>query len=260
MIWKMKLNKFISICLVFISLLPTVVFADQNAKIAFAKGNSLYAKGNYKDALAVYKRINEDGYQSATLFFNMGNAYYKLGDLAYALLFYEKAHKLAPGDDDINFNIKFANSKISDKIEETPEFFLSNWMKKIILGWPIDLLSIVNVLLIFIASVLMVIYLFANTILIKKTTFFVGLSFYILGFIFIFISNRQTEYLESHRQGIIFSGAVSVKNAPIESSGTLLILHDGTKVNIIGNLNGWMKIMLANGNQGWVKINDVKEI
>ena len=260
MIWKMKLNKFIGVFLIFLSLLPAFSFANDDAKTTFKKGNSLYAQGNYKEALAVYKQVNDDGYQSASLFFNMGNANYKLGDIASAILYYEKAHKIAPYDDDINFNIKFANQKTSDKIDETPEFFLSSWLKRTLLGFSINILSILNVVFMFLASVILIIYLFANTIKLKKTSFFVSISLFIVSFISIAISIKQTNYLASHRQAIIFNSAVSVKNAPIESSGTLLILHDGTKVNIIDNQNGWMKIMLANGNQGWVKVNDIKEI
>ena len=256
----MKFNIFIKVFLIFVLTLPIFSFANNQTKSAFEKANSLYSKGNYKAALAVYKQINEDGYESASLFFNMGNAFYKLGDIASSILYYEKAHKLAPNDDDINFNIKFANQKISDKIEETPEFFLTTWLKWVYLGFSINTLSLLNVLLIFLASVVLIVYLYANNVKLKKTTFFVSIGLFIIGFVFIIISTKQTDDLESHKQAIIFSNAVSVKNAPNESSATLLILHDGTKVNIIDNQNGWIKIVLANGNQGWLKANDIKEI
>ena len=38
------------------------------------------------------------------------------------------------------------------------------------------------------------------------------------------------------------------------------VLHDGTKVNIVDRSNGWLKIKLGNGNEGWIKEKDVKEI
>lgn len=46
-----------------------------------------------------------------------------MGDIPSALLYYEKAHKLAPGEEDIKFNIQWANAKIKDKVVETPTFF-----------------------------------------------------------------------------------------------------------------------------------------
>ncbi len=70
----------------------------------------------------------------------------------------------------------------------------------------------------------------------------------------------QGVYFNDHKQAIIFSGAVSVKNSPLEKSGTLLVLHDGTKFNILESNNNWFKIRLANGNEGWIKASDVKEI
>jgi SH3-like domain-containing protein len=38
------------------------------------------------------------------------------------------------------------------------------------------------------------------------------------------------------------------------------VLHEGTKVNVLDKAKGWMRIKLANGNEGWLKITDVKEI
>jgi uncharacterized protein YgiM (DUF1202 family) len=38
------------------------------------------------------------------------------------------------------------------------------------------------------------------------------------------------------------------------------VLHDGTKVNVLDTNNGWIKIQLANGNEGWIQQSDIKEI
>jgi len=70
----------------------------------------------------------------------------------------------------------------------------------------------------------------------------------------------QINYFDNHRQAIIFASSVTIKSGPVEKSGSLFVLHDGTKVNILENNNGWMKIRLGNGNEGWIKAGDVKEI
>src|ERR1700759_1006763 len=117
MTWKMSysaLNK-LFLC-VAIFLLPVFAIANAPQEALFSKGNDLYAKGYYKKAIATYQQLIDSGYQSAAVYFNMGNASYKLNNIAPAVLYFEKAHKLAPGDDDINYNLKYVNLKTRDKI------------------------------------------------------------------------------------------------------------------------------------------------
>ena len=43
-------------------------------------------------------------------------------------------------------------------------------------------------------------------------------------------------------------------------SKDLFVIHEGTKVNIIDQVNGWYNISLADGRQGWVRKNDIEVI
>jgi tetratricopeptide (TPR) repeat protein len=260
MIWKMKSNRLLLIIAMLFWLAPTIAYCDGQSTGPFEKGNNYYAKGMYKEALASYKSSVNDGYQSASLYFNMGNASYKLADYPSAILYYEKAHKLAPGDDDINFNIRFANLKTTDKIDELPEFFLARWWRNFILGFSISTLATVSILLVLLASGMLILYFFSGSVATKKLSFYTALIFFGLGLLSLLMATGQGIYFNDHKQAIIFSGTVSVKNSPLEKSGTLLILHDGTKVNILESNNNWFKIRLANGNEGWIKASDVKEI
>src|ERR1700749_3896586 len=127
MILKMKFNPMKKLVYIFIALvLPLLSFGNDQQSL-FEKGNAYYAKGQYKEAAAAYQQIVNAGYQSVGVYYNLANADYKLGDIPSAVLYYEKAHKLAPGDEDISVNTRFANAKTTDKIDESPEFFLSKW-------------------------------------------------------------------------------------------------------------------------------------
>ena len=257
----MKSNRLLSGLAILIWLIvPIILYGDDGQHATFEQGNNYYAKGQFKEALKVYQQLIDKGYASPALFFNTGNTEYKLGEIPSALLYYEKARKLAPTDDDINFNIKFTNLKITDKIDEVPEFFLARWWQKFILGISISGLSVLSILFVLLASVVLIIYFFTGSVNVKKMSFYVSVILFLAGIFAVFISAKQEGYFNDHKQGIIFDAAVSVKNAPMTNSGTLFILHEGTKVNILESNNDWLKIRLANGNQGWVKINSVKEI
>ncbi|GAA4311784.1 tetratricopeptide repeat protein [Mucilaginibacter gynuensis] len=240
--------------------LPLLSFADNNTTASFEKGNALYAKSNYKEALEVYKKLIGEGYQSTALYFNMGNASYKTGDIPSAILYYEKAHKLSPGDKDISFNIQYANQRTTDKVVEAPEFFITKWWKGFILALSLNTLSVMSIVLVLLASVSLIVYFFSEALTLKKGAFYTAVSLFVICLLFVFIANRQAAYFEGHKQAIVFTASVTVKSAPAEKAGNLFILHDGTKVNVLDTTNGWTKVQLANGNEGWLKGNDIKEI
>jgi tetratricopeptide (TPR) repeat protein len=226
----------------------------------YKKANDQYKNAQYQDAIKSYEQILDAGYKQEMVYFNLGNAYFKLGDIPSALLYYEKAHKLAPGDEDINFNIYFANSKTADKVEPEPVFFVTQWWHSIILFFSIGTLSALSVLSFIVGSGLLILYLFSNVIALKKLAFYTGTLVLISGLLFVFISNRQAHYFNDHQQAIIFSGSVNVRSGPGDQAAALFVLHDGTKVNVLDTNNGWIKIQLANGNEGWIQQSDIKEI
>ncbi len=261
MLLKMKFKRFkITLYIFMAMILPLLCFSKDNTQTLFEKGNANYAKAQYNEALAAYGQIISQGYQSAAVYFNMGNASYKSGDIPSALLYYEKAHKLSPGDDDINFNIRLVNSKTTDKIDELPELFISRWWRAFILSFSVHALAITSICLILLASGIFTFYFFSNSVLLKKTSFYASVMLFVLGVLVIFIAASQVNYFEGRREAIIFSNSVTVKSGPADKAAALFVLHDGTKVNILDSNNGWMKIKLANGNTGWIRLSDAKEI
>lgn len=254
--YKLKRTLFLLLWII----MPLLAFSNEQQDALFVKANSAYAKARYKEALDTYQKIISQGYHSAAVYFNMGNASYKLEDIPSALLYYEKAHKISPSDEDINFNIRFVNSKTSDKIEEVPDFFLSVWFKSLILSISANALSVLSLAFVLSGAVLLIVYFFAGATLIKKTSFFAAVILFILGILTVFILNRQVDYFEDHRQGIIFSNTVTVKSEPSDTSRSLFVIHEGAKVDLLSKNNAWVKVKLANGNEGWMRLSDLKEI
>jgi tetratricopeptide (TPR) repeat protein len=252
----MKRNLFIFIAFVF----PFLSFGSDSVNAAFVKGNASYNKAQYKEAINTYQNILNAGYQSAALYFNMGNASYKLGDIAPAVLFYEKAHKLAPADADINFNIRYTNSKTIDKIDPAPEFFLTKWWRAFLLSYSIQTFATISIIVMLFSSGIFIIYLFTNSVSLKKISFYTSLISFCAGLFIVFMASQQTAYFNSRQQAIIFSGTVNVKSGPGDGMRTLFTIHEGAKVNVLDKTNGWLKIDLVNGNVGWIRCADAREI
>ncbi len=240
--------------------IPSLSFGADQVQALFAAGNASYNKGQYKEALDSYKKVVDEGYESASLYFNMGNASYKNGDIPSALLYYGKAHKLSPGDEDINFNIKYVNLKTTDKIDEAPEFFITRWWRDFILAISANALGWISVLLVLGGSGLLIWYFFTASVSTKRASFYAAMSSFTLGLIAIFMAGMQVSYFSNHREAIVFSSTVNVNSGPVEKAKTLFVIHEGTRLDILDESNDWIKIKLANGSEGWIKATDVKEI
>ena len=255
----MKFNPMKRLAYIFVALvLPLLSFGNEQQSL-FEKGNAYYAKGQYKEAAAAYQQIVNSGYQSVGVYYNLGNAEYRLNDVASAILYYEKAHKLSPGDEDINANIRFANQKLSDKIDETPQLFFVNWWHSFILCFAANTLAVWSVILFILASAALTVYFYTYSVSVKKISFYTMIVMVILGFATIIVTTSQSSYFAANKQAIIFN-TVNVKGGPMDSSSTLFVLHEGTKVNVEETGNGWLRIKIANGNQGWVRAGDAKVI
>lgn len=240
--------------------MPLLSSANDQPEALLKKGNAAYAAAQYKQALAAYQQVADAGYASVALYFNIANAHYKLANIPEAILNYEKAAKLAPGDEDIQLNLKLANLKITDRIEEVPEFFLITWWKGFIFFFSAGLLSVFTVISFILGFVLLIAYLFLTDLLPKKMAFYTGMVILALGLLSLLMVNVQSGYLNAYSQAIVFSGAADVKSGPDQKQKTLFVIHAGTKVKVKENNNGWINIVLSNGNSGWIASADVKEI
>jgi tetratricopeptide (TPR) repeat protein len=258
---KIKYNRLKSgLYLLLFLALPVFSHGSDATTALFQKGNQQYAKGQYQQAVQSYQQILNDGYQSATIYFNLGNAYYKIDDIPSAVLYFEKAHKLNPGDEDINFNIKLANSKTTDKVIQLPEFFVTSWWHSFILCFSANTLAALSVLLLIAGFGLLALYIFSNSVGIKKSSFYGGIVLICFGVISIFIANRQVNYFNHHHQAIVFSSTVTAKSSPDAAGKPMFVVHEGTKVNVMETNATWIEIELPNGSAGWVTSTDVKEI
>jgi tetratricopeptide (TPR) repeat protein len=257
---KTKYNRITrSIYLLLLLALPLFSRADENTAL-FDRGNTAFAKGNYQQAANDYQKIIDGGYQSAAVFFNLGNAYYRLGDLPSSLLYYEKAHKLAPSDEDINFNIHFANARTTDKLEQPAEFFITKWWNNFILFFSVSTLAALSILFVIGGFGILVLYLFTNNFIIKRSSFYTGILVIVIGLAFIFMAGQQENYFSSHHQAIIFGNSITAKSTPDANGKPLFIVHEGTKVDVLQKTATSIEVQLPNGNAGWIGVDDAKDI
>ena len=247
--------------LMLLTLFSLSVFAnDDAAETAFAEGNRNYAEGKFEEAAASYNSIIKEGYFSADLHYNLGNAYYKLDSIPKAILHYEKALRLNPRMHDAQKNLKLAQIKTIDKIEPLPDVFLSKWWKTLLNLFHPDGWASLAVAFMFIALLGIIIYLFTRTKIARKTGFILAITAVLLSLTALFLGFMKNSYLQNSTEAIVMTPTINVYSSPTEGSTKLFVLHKGTKVDLENRSGVWVQIRISDGNEGWIKQNELAEI
>jgi tetratricopeptide (TPR) repeat protein len=232
--------------------------AITNAQLAqqeklLEEAHQSYSAAEYDKAISLYESVLKSGYESSGLYFNLGNAYFKISNIPAAILYFEKAKKLDPTDESIQFNLSLANSRIIDKMEPLPQFFLKTWWASARDLFTSDQWAKAGIICFLLILSSGAVFIMSQSVFSRKFSFWAGIIF--LFFAAVSITFSISSYREYSRQSsaVIFTPTITVKSSPNENSVDLFVIHEGTKVFITDRVEGWSEVRLANGNMGWVK-------
>lgn len=231
----------------------------QNSSL-FEQGKEQYRAEKYEEALQQWMKILENGEHSANLYYNIANAHYQLHQIGPSIYYYEKAMLLNPKDPDIQNNLSFAKNATIDAIEPLPETFFVKWDRQISGLMSYDNWAWMAVMGIFLFTFLFLRYYFSSDSKPKRFYFTTSLSFLIIGLLTLSMAFRTYHISELDKEAIVFSESAEVKSGPRMSDETIFQLHEGTKVRILNLEEDWCRIVLANGKDGWIPLEDIKEL
>ena len=232
----------------------------QAMAVTKANADAEYTKGNYQQAIKDYEELLKQGV-SAELYYNLGNAYYRADNITRAIINYERAFMLSPGDEDIRFNLQLAQSKTIDKIAPASEMFFVTWYQSLVNLTSVDRWAYVAIVSIILVLLLVLIYLFADNLRLRKVGFFGAIAFLVLFILANIFAYQQKRQLENRNGAIVIAPSASVKKTPADNSETTFVLHEGTKVKITDkSISKWVEIEIADGRNGWVTNDRIEEI
>lgn len=233
-------------------------FSGVFAQTTFEEANALYAEGNYTDAVAAYEYLLQET-PAAEIYYNLGNAYFRQNELAHAILNYERALRLRPYFKDARYNLRFAQSRITDNIEDKDSFFLSQWTAALRNLLPESIWAILSIAFFLLALTGIFIFAFAHPTGWRRTGFHTAwvallLSLCSMGFA-ASLHHRDTRRADA----ILMQGVVNAKASPDKSGTDLFTLHEGTKVTIRSTVGDWAEITVGD-NRGWIRLNTLERI
>lgn len=223
-------------------------------------GNKAYIDGDYNKAIAEYNAILDGGEYSMKLYYNLANAYFKVGSIGKAILYYNKALRIAPSQEDIRHNLAIAEAQTKDRIVAIPEFFINRWLRTLRNTMSCGTWSLLSLLFFGVLLSFTLLFLLASRIRWRKVGFY-GALFSLVMFVAVtlFAISSRNDILQ-HEEAIVMGSAVSIKSSPDRSATDLFVLHEGTKVRIIAEVDEWREIVIADGKKGWVEVKNIEQI
>lgn len=247
------MNKFFFIIL-FIGLFKHAMFSISENQL---KAEKAYANKDYKSSIELYNEVLKNEGSSYKLYYNLGNAYFKNNQLGYAIYQYELANKLNPNQQDVINNLNIANSKVIDDIQGKDNFFINAIKTGIIHSLSSTSWAVINIIGLILTLLCILIFIFSLKVIIKRLMFLAAILFGLISlFSFVFGSVALKENTQSHF-AIILKKEVKVFAEPNESSSMKFNLHEGTRVKVIDEITQYINIKLDNGNEGWIKSDEL---
>ncbi|WP_299014695.1 tetratricopeptide repeat protein [uncultured Polaribacter sp.] len=246
--------------LLFLLLIIAHSVTGQHVDSLFVTANTLYKNGELEKAIETYKAIEKQELISSELYYNLGNAYYKLNKVGPTIYYYEKALKLNPLNEDVRNNLIFAKRLALDNIEDVPKTVLQKFNANYLQKLSYNQWAVVCVVLSFLASLLFLLFYFAENPSLKRI-YFTASSIGFIALIFsVFITYNQYNFAKNNKEAIIFAEKTEIRNAPTLNSEEVFTLHEGTKVIVLDAIDNWKKIKIADGKQGWIIASEIKEL
>jgi hypothetical protein len=235
--------------LMLLCLTGSVCFADLGA-------SELYTQGKFQEAL---QTLEKNGLKTASDFYNAANCLYRLGKTGQALAYYEKADLLAPGSEDIRYNLALAEKVLERTGSVTKDrsiwsgYFipLANRVPEEVFNLPLTIVSL-----------LLGVYFFQAKKKNQKLSDAIarpGLwALLALWVVFLGGSVAAVAARGASMAAVVSADMAVARSGPSESFTELFKLSPGTKVLITPERrDGWRQIRFSLGNVGWIVEKDL---
>lgn len=239
--------------LTFLLLFTSLLAVASGSKTTADSAHVFYDKKQYKKAAALYEKLVASNPRDAAALYNLGNTYYQLNKNGKSILCYEKALKIAPGDEDIRYNLQLARARISgeEKNNDVSETLGNAWydflQEKGEAFWAYTTLGAVIM-----AALLLVAVVLARKKVQRRIAGIIAVLCICCG-IFTFTGGWQLSNYNARESAIILVNNTALYATPGGKPTPITKLPEGTKV-LTGSENaGWIQITISRQLSGWIQ-------
>lgn len=229
---------------------------DEQLEIA---ANS-YQEGDFQEAERIYSSLSEAGYVSEEFYHNLGTIYMQQGATAKAILIFNRGLKMNPGNKLLNEKLAIVRTQIEDDVIEVKDFYPLRIWKQISHSVGGKFWFVLQLLcaLLFLAT------------LFKWRTgsgsgqnfkfFIASISSFIFLVLLVALGFSSDNYSYSSDHAIVMDSTQLMSGAD-QRAEVLRELSPGMKVRIMDtDITDWVKVSLANKEEGWLQTDMLEEI
>ncbi len=236
---------------------PQLILQLSEAIGAFDRGSASLksapdeALSAFQEARDKFQGVVAAGIENGQLYYNLGNTHVRLGEIGKAIADYRRAQRLIPNDERLKANLQFARSLRRDQIDASGKrAFLQT-----VFFWHYSLPLRTR------ATAAMagyaVFWLLVGVWLLWRPER-VGHAGLVCGVLWLALATSVAIGLPAQSRptgGVLVANDVVVRmgNGPGYDPQFKEPLHEGVEFEIVEQRGGWLRIELADGNQGWVR-------
>jgi len=236
-------------------LAPAVCEGVETAKV-FQEANTSYRTGDYAKASELYESLIEQEPRVAAFYYDLANTYVRLGKLSHAILNYEKALRLDPRNGDIRENLRYTRGLLEYRVEDTRNWYLK--ATEVVLKYMTErevFVVVLAVLFVFLAGGILY-FLSERGVFWNPWQQFVFIVL-LLAVLVAFGKQVQSNVI---RDAIVMQKECEARYGPSEHDQVSFRMGEGIKVFVIDRREDWSRVILTNGESGWVKDSDIAEV
>jgi tetratricopeptide (TPR) repeat protein len=220
---------------------------------AYARAVQDYYAGRYERAVEGLERIATIPLEHEDLHYNLGCAYFRLGRLGPAIYHFERALLLDPGAEDASFNLETTRAQVAASVKDELRGAASEpWWVRVVSALSLHSWTVIFLCLWWASLGLLLLLRFlspgpARSGLIAGDSL-LGLLALIAALILagrIYLGARVPS-------GIVLPDQLAVREGPDGGTKVSFTIHAGLRVRLQTKGEGWTRIRLANGLEGWV--------
>ncbi len=214
----------------------------------FIEANAAYEAGDYPTAVRLYRSLIERGHDSGFLHFNLGNAYLRNGELGRAIAAYRRSWLRLPRDEDVQANLEFARKTTQDALAAPGPSAVTSTL--FFWHYGLSLAELQRAALALNAlfwGVLALRLWRRQSEVLRWTTFLILLPLIAV------LASLAVRVVEPQRVAVVVPQEINAQSGPGEDAVVRFKLHAGSEVALRGRRDGWLRIALPDGQQGWIE-------
>lgn len=222
----------------------------------FEAANRFYQQGQYVQAIEAYEKLIVRQPDNADYYYNLGNSYFRTDRIAQSLLAYERARMLAPRDSDIRRNLDYVRGLLEYRVEDKRSWYMRAGETALETLTEKEIVFLASFLYFLLVFSLCVPLLFKREIrwgIVRKTLLT------LLAVALAFMAGKEIE-TKVIRDAIIMTKQAEVKFGPSDTDQVAFRLGEGLKVYVVRKRDLWSRVILVNGETGWIKNNQIEEV